>query len=684
MAQVGTGPGSAAGTSTGADGGAARTPWRFARERWSQRRFAARQLAELRPYAGRGLVAGTVAVHLVAGLAPVAFMLGTGLALRDLGSDAAIGWLALAAGAFLVQQLVAPVQLVLSRRVQRRVDAACIERLASFSLRGASLAGLERPEVADRLSQADEAFEQWTLTPGAAVEGSLALTARYTQLVGSLVVLTWAAGPWAALAGALVALVARLGQTEAFHRWGDVVRSLAPLRRRANYVRELATGTRAAKEIRTLGLADWLDARYVSENRAVLDTLWERRRAVYGAPFLVYTLAALVGSVVALLVVARADVDVAAVSVAVQALILCGRFGVIFPESDVKLVYGRSAWQALLELEDIARRTGPAPAAARPGTALAPQRAVSLDDVRFGYTPDRAVLDGLDLELPVGTSTALIGVNGVGKTTLVKLLTGMYTPVAGAVRVDGTDLRTLDVDAWQAAFAITFQDYLRYELPLRENVAMAAIAHRDDDEGIRAELERVGLGSLLAELPDGLDTPLTRALPGGRDLSGGQWQRLALARSLFAVRHGASVLVLDEPTAQLDARGEAEFYDTFLELTRGVTSLVISHRFSTVRRADRIVVLDGGRVTEAGTHDELVAAGGQYARMFDVQARRFADERATDERATDERAADERVTDERAVDERVTDQRAADDEVAGGAGDDASATAGAGAAGGAR
>ena len=674
MGQVGTGPGSAAGTSSGSDGGAARTPWRFARERWSQRRFAARQLGELRPYAGRGLVAGTVAVHLVAGLAPVAFMLGTGLALRDLGSDAAVGWLALAAGAFLVQQLVAPVQLVLSRRVQRRVDAACIERLASFSLRGASLAGLERPEVADRLSQADEAFEQWTLTPGAAVEGALALTARYTQLVGSLVVLTWAAGPWAALAGALVALVARLGQTEAFHRWGAVVRSLAPLRRRANYVRELATGTRAAKEIRTLGLVDWLDERYVAENRAVLDTLWTRRRAVYGAPFLVYTLAALAGSVVALLVVARADVDVAAVSVAVQALILCGRFGVIFPESDVKLVYGRSAWQALLELEDIARRTGPAPAAARPGTALAPQRTVALDDVRFGYTPDRAVLDGLDLELPVGTSTALIGVNGAGKTTLVKLLTGMYTPIAGAVRVDGTDLRTLDVDAWQAAFAITFQDYLRYELPLRENVAMAAIAHRDDDEGIRAELERVGLGSLLAELPDGLDTPLTRALPGGRDLSGGQWQRLALARSLFAVRHGASVLVLDEPTAQLDARGEAEFYDTFLELTRGVTSLVISHRFSTVRRADRIVVLDGGRVTEAGTHDELVAAGGQYARMFDVQARRFAAD------AADEHPRGTVPRGDEPGDDSPHDEAPRDDEP----GDDEGATAGAGATGGVR
>ncbi|AEI13499.1 ABC transporter related protein [Cellulomonas gilvus ATCC 13127] len=592
--------------------------------RWRERRVAAAQLRELTRYAGAPLVTGTVGVHLVAGAAPVAFLVGTGLALGSVAAgDGPGAWLVVAALAFLVQQLLAPVQLVLSRRVQRRVDAACLERLSSFALTGASLAGLERPEVADRLSQADEAFEQWTLTPGAAVEGALALTARYTQLVGALVVLVVAAGPWAALAGGLVALVARLGQTEAFHRWGQVIRSLQPGRRRASYVRELATGTRAAKEIRTLGLVDWLDQRYVTENRAVLDRLWSERRRVYGAPFLAYTLAALVGSVVALLVVARADVSVAAVSLAVQALILCGRFGVIFPESDVKLVYGRSAWEALLELEDIARRSGPEPAAGCTRERVVPEEGVRLADVRFAYRPGHDVLAGLDLDLPVGTSTALIGVNGAGKTTLVKVLTGMYTPDQGSVLVDGRDLRTLDVDAWQRAFAITFQDYLRYELPLRENVAMAAIAHRDDDAGLIAEIERVGLGGLLAELPAGLDTPLTRALPGGRDLSGGQWQRLALARSLFAVRHGARVLVLDEPTAQLDARGEAEFYDTFLDLTRGVTSLVISHRFSTVRRADRIVVLDGGRVAELGTHDELVAAGGQYARMFDVQARRF-------------------------------------------------------------
>jgi ATP-binding cassette, subfamily B, bacterial len=607
----------------GAD--AARPTLRGLSRRLSQRRTAAAQLRQLTRYAGMPLVLGTTAVHVLAGTAPVVFMIGTGLALEHLDDGAAMPWLVLAIGAFLLQQLLAPVQLVLSKAVARRVDAACLTRFTGFALKRAELATLERPEVADRLNQADEAFEQWTLTPGTAVEGGLALVARYTQLIGVLVVLVVVAGPWVALAGAVVALVARAGQTEAFFRWGQLIRGFQPLRRRATYVRELATSTRAAKEIRTLGLVDWLDDRYTAENQAVLAPLWRWRRRVYGVPFITYTVVALAGSIVAFVLMAQSasSGQVGVAAIAVQGLVLCARFGVMFPESDVKLVYGRSAWEALLEFEALAEHDAGPAVAAPSGGRVAPANGISIQQVRFGYHPDRPVLEGLDLDLPVGTSTALVGVNGAGKTTLVKLLTGLYRPDAGTVRVDGVDLRDLDVHAWQRAFAITFQDYLRYEMPLRENVAMYAIEHRDDDAGIEAEVHRVGLGDLLDGLPLGLDTPLTRGLPGGRDLSGGQWQRLALARSLFAVRHGASVLVLDEPTAQLDARGEAEFYDQFLDLTRGVTSLVISHRFSSVRRADRIVVLDGGRVTENGTHDELVRAGGTYAEMFEVQARRF-------------------------------------------------------------
>lgn len=618
---------------------AARPTLRGLRRRWAQRRHSGRELARLARYAGGPLVGLTATVHAAAGLMPVAFLVGIGSALQRLHIDGDLGpaapWLGLALGAFMTQHLLAPVQLLLSKQVARRVDTACIVRFTRFALQRAPLRTLERADVADRLSQVDEAFEQWTLTPGGALEGGLALVARYAQLGGAVAVLAVTAGALPSLTGAVVALVARFGQSEALFRWGQLIRSFLPLRRRLAYVRELATSTRAAKEIRTLGLVDWIDDRYTQETRAALDPLWTWRRRIYGVPFAAYTVVALAGTVAALVVLAWSgsaagaeSATVGHVAMAVQAVVLCARFGVLFPESDIKLVYGRSTWDALLEFEQSAQQAAAEDSVeerrAPPSTVPRPQQRISLVGVRFGYLPDQPVLCGLDLNLTVGTSTALVGVNGIGKTTLVKVLTGMYRPDEGRVEVDGTDLRDIDLRQWQHSFAITFQDYLRHEMSLRDNVAMGAIEHRDDSEGIRAELARVGLADLLDQLPAGLETPLTRSLPGGRDLSGGQWQRLALARSLFAVRHGASVLVLDEPTAQLDARGEAEFYDTFLDLTRGVTSMVISHRFSSVRRADRIVVLDDGRVSEAGTHDELVARGGTYARMFELQARRFA------------------------------------------------------------
>ncbi len=191
------------------------------------------------------------------------------------------------------------------------------------------------------------------------------------------------------------------------------------------------------------------------------------------------------------------------------------------------------------------------------------------------------------------------------------------------MHVGGRPLQGTTVDAWQNTTAVLFQDFVRYQLTVRENVAMQSIAHMGDSAGILGALERVGLGAVVTSLPGGMDTPLSRLVTDGTDLSGGQWQRLALARVLFAVDHGAQFLVLDEPTAQLDARGEAQFYNDFLELTRGVTSLIISHRLSSVRRADAIGILDEGRITEFGTHQELIALGGTYQRLFALQSKRY-------------------------------------------------------------
>jgi len=253
---------------------------------------------------------------------------------------------------------------------------------------------------------------------------------------------------------------------------------------------------------------------------------------------------------------------------------------------------------------------------------------VQFDGVRFAYPGSAgAVFDGLDVTLPAGRSTAIVGPNGAGKTTLVKLLAGLHQPSGGRVAVDGNDVAELDQTAWQRQVAVVFQDFNRYPLTAAENVALGSPQHGADRDGIEAAAEAAGALGFVEALPDGWQTVLAPDL-GGVELSGGQWQRLALARALFAVRHGARILVLDEPTSWLDVRGEAAFYERFLEITRGLTTVVISHRFSTVRLADHIYVVEGGRVAEEGSHDELVARGGTYARMFALQSAYFSDEQA--------------------------------------------------------
>ena len=218
----------------------------------------------------------------------------------------------------------------------------------------------------------------------------------------------------------------------------------------------------------------------------------------------------------------------------------------------------------------------------------------------------------------------MVGANGAGKSTLIKLLCGLHRPERGEVQVDGGDPGADDL--LRRRVAVIFQEFVRYHLTLRENVAMAMLGdHRPEDveRAVPRALHDATGDQVLARV-GGWDTVLSGEYAGGTDLSGGQWQRVALARALAAIDAGAGVLVLDEPTAALDVRAEAELFDNFLTVTRGLTTILVSHRLSSVRHADRIVVLDGGRIVEDGTHEHLLAAGGGYARMFTLQAERFA------------------------------------------------------------
>jgi ATP-binding cassette subfamily B protein len=244
---------------------------------------------------------------------------------------------------------------------------------------------------------------------------------------------------------------------------------------------------------------------------------------------------------------------------------------------------------------------------------------ITLEGVGFRYPKkDEWALRGISLFIPRGQRVALVGGNGAGKTTLIKLLTRLYEPTEGRILLDGRDLKEWDEAALLARFGVVFQDYNQYQLTLKENVAFGSVAHLTDDARVATAVDRGGAKELVAGLARGFETQLGHWFKDGTELSGGQWQKVALSRAFM--REEADILVLDEPTAALDAEAEHAVFERFHELARGRTTFVISHRFPTVRMADRIFVLAHGAIVEEGTHEELVAKGGAYSRMFALQA----------------------------------------------------------------
>jgi ATP-binding cassette subfamily B protein len=256
-----------------------------------------------------------------------------------------------------------------------------------------------------------------------------------------------------------------------------------------------------------------------------------------------------------------------------------------------------------------------------PRALAEPLEEIEVDGLRFAYPgTDEVVLAGVNLTLRRGECVALVGENGAGKTTLIKLLLRLYEPTDGSIRVDGVDLRELDPEAWRRRIGVVFQDYARFQLSARENVGVGDVDRIEDLARIEAAARAAGIDGVLSSLPAGYETPLGRQFEGGCELSIGQWQRLALARALL---RDAPLLVMDEPTAAMDAQAEYELYRHLRDLARGRMTLLISHRFSTVRMADRILVLQGSKITEEGTHEELLAREGWYARMFRLQAESY-------------------------------------------------------------
>ncbi len=516
---------------------------------------------------------------------------------------------------FVAAQVVGPLHEVVGSNLGERTATSLNDRLMAATVEPSGVAHLERSDLTDDLTMARDFDLGITGPPLSYAMNFIAdgFVGLFTG-IASAIVLAWY-GWWQALL-----LVLAWSATHWLLRESAIWRDrrtpeVLHAERHAEYAYRMAVDPPAAKEVRLFGLADWVIERFTSHRRRLYDLQYEatrlREKSVLGCVAIV-----LVANLVVFWSLGARAADgrlsLAAAIVALQAAV--GVSAIAFGGLNWALDGAAAPAAAVARLEDVMPPAGALEAGTLPPPAAGHGPEIRLRDLSFGYPGGPLVLDGLDLTIPAGRSMAIVGQNGAGKTTLAKLLCRLYDPVSGAVEVDGVDLRRLDLAGWRQRVTAVFQDFVRFELALRENVAPGG----GSDDDVAAALAGAGAHDLAD-----LDTVLAKGYPGGTDLSGGQWQRVALARALCAVRAGAGVVLLDEPTAQLDVRGEAEIFGRILEATRGRTTILISHRFSTVRQADQICVLEHGAVVELGTHDELIARGGRYRTMFDLQASRF-------------------------------------------------------------
>jgi ATP-binding cassette subfamily B protein len=567
------------------------------------------------PKADPWLATAWWAVLLLRGILPAAFAIAMGVLVGAVQrNNSLVGPLAFAGTIFVLLQVLSPMHQALSANLGDRTAAWLYDRLTAACVRPPGMGHLEDSKLTSDLTVARD-FDLGMTGPPLAISMDFISSGMVEMIGGVASAVILARYAWWApivLAGAWLATHWLLRESAIWHdRNTDEVRAA---QRDADYSYRLAVDPPASKELRLFGLAGWTIDRFIAR-RTRLHELQYAATRLRERPVLWSMLLVTAANVLVFWLLAN-SVSTGRISLGEAVVYVQSAVGVSM------IAFGGFSWAldgaaapvaAVLRLEPAMRPAGELRSGNRRADAT-PAREIRLRDVTFAYPGGASVLEHFDLTIPAGSSLAIVGQNGAGKTTIAKLLCRLYDPQSGAIEIDGVDLREFDLASWRSRVAAVFQDFIRLELPLRDNVAPAGAP----DDIVRAALESAGATKLAA-----LDTILARGYDGGTDLSGGQWQRVALARALSAVRMGAGVVLLDEPTAQLDVRGEAEIFDRLLTATRHCTTILISHRFSTVRHADRICVLEHGRVIELGTHDELIALGGRYRTMFDLQAQRF-------------------------------------------------------------
>jgi ATP-binding cassette subfamily B protein len=496
------------------------------------------------------------------------------------------------------------------RRVQLEAERRLLEQASKVDL-----GHFDNSDWHDRLARAKRDVS-WR--PGDLTWSVLGLSGNIVTIVlmaGLLASLHWVLVVLALLA-AILSLVLERRVTAKLY---EFFYKETPEEREREYLGDLLVQPRTTKEIRAYVLADYLLGRHRDRS----EQLFRQRELMYRSGTRISMLTGLVtGTALALayLFVAiegvNGTIDPGGVVLVIGAFTtVSGTLGNIsstFVAVDQHTTFLEDYFSFLA-----VGRLIPVPEPARE-VPVSFEAGIEFDDVTFTYPGGtEPAVNNLSLHIRGGELIALVGENGAGKSTLIKLLLRFYDPTEGAIRIGGADLRELDPEAWRSRIGVLFQDYASYELSVRENVQMGRPGTITDDGKVLTALQDARSDWLLKKMPKGLDAKVGRLFEGGHDLSGGEWQRLALARIMY---RDADIWILDEPTASLDPEAEAAIFAELKEILRGRIGIVISHRFSTVRIADRIAVIADGKVTELGTHDELLRANGRYARLFELQA----------------------------------------------------------------
>ena len=569
---------------------------------------------------GRAVVAGGLACRLVGSLIPVA-MLWVAKQILDAVQARSNGqplpehfWTlvaaeaGLAAFAAIVGRTGGYFDALLADRFTRHVSVRVMEHASRLDL-----ASYEDPVFYDKLERA-----RVQATDRIAMIHAIGALLQQTVTAATLSMTILWFSPWLLLLLVVAVVPAFLGESHfAFLGYSLNIRQ-TPARRRLDYLRVLGASKESAKELKLFGLSDFITGEYARISYDLYDqnVALARRRLWAGA---ILSLISTAGyySAYALVVYRTVTGELSWGTLQMLAGAIGGASSNI---QSIFATFSSIADQSLF-LTDLVEFFRVEPKVrSKPDAIPAPrpvQTGFRFERVSFAYPgSSRLILDSLDLTIDPGERIALIGENGQGKTTIVKLITRLYDPTAGRILLDGVDLRDYSIEDLNREIGVIFQDFMRYEMSAKGNIAVGRI-DAECDADIRAAARKSQADSVIARLPGGYEQLLGRRFEGGLDLSGGEWQKVALARAYL---RDAQLLILDEPTAALDARSEYEVFQRFSELTEGKMALLISHRFSTVRMADRIVVLENGRIVEQGNHKQLMAVGARYAEMFELQA----------------------------------------------------------------